>query len=797
MAGSIQASSGGIGFRKWAGRTLAALSLGLVGAACSGGGSTDSGAGASGISYSGPTTWTISGPQGGPFQNRSMDVLLENHGSAPIDWSASSVPSFVVLDQTSGTIPGNSQASVHAALDPQQTGSLPVGNSFGLLAFHNESEPQNDIGIDTTLSVSAPGVSISLTPTADFNSTGPASGPFVPPSKIYTLTNTGSGTLNWSSNAADSWVSVSPSAGQLAPGNFVDVTLTIDEAQTGALDPGLYWSSVGFTDGGSGTTLDSRDVALNVDSDTVNGGWTVFTPSVDTRMVFVSSSQGNDSNDGLSQNTPKRTIAAGKALMRNNFPDWLLLKCGDTWDEPIGTWSNSGRSLTEPTLISSYGTGDRPFLRTGTTDGVVPAYLTNPYWVSIVGLHFKAHLYNGTNGAPKGVNWIRHNEGFLLEDCYIERYPQNVVIQGFNETNGDQMPNRHTNVRIRRNIISEAYNCVNSGGSSGMSANGLFVTNVDGILIEENVFDHNGTVDSIPGAIPIWFRHNGYVCNGNTGVILRGNIIYGTDSVMMRAGGLVENNLYLENYNALLYGLGIEPEPAGVAGTIRDNVVLGSRNYGDNTGAFVAGGLCIDMGNISQSLIDNNIFAHNTLGTAPRPLQVHDDHNYGNYRVVENTTISNNIVYDWGGTTFDINTATGGSNQQPVNLQFVGNIFENSRDTSPLIRHAVSASLAGVTGSNNHFSSLAGGGSWFQVNGAGQTLSQWKASLAPPDTTSSAGATAFPDPNRTITTYQASLGGAPTIAAFITECRLQSRANWRAQYTANAVNEYIRAGFGR
>jgi hypothetical protein len=31
---------------------------------------------------------------------------------------------------------------------------------------------------------------------------------------------------------------------------------------------------------------------------------------------------------------------------------------------------------------------------------------------------------------------------------------------------------------------------------------------------------------------------------------------------------------------------------------------------------------------------------------------------------------------------------------------------------------------------------------------------------------------------------------------FVTEARQQSRLRWRTQYTAEAVNGYIRAGFG-
>ena len=368
-----------------AARALAALALVFAGAACSGGGSSAPGASSPRFTYTGPTTWTITGPQGGPFVNTSMDFLLENHGADPVDWSASSVPAFVQLDLTSGSIPANSQTSIHATLDSAMAQSLPVGNSNGTLSFHNDTAAQADVDVDCTLSISTAGLSVQVLPTTNFTSSGPAGGPFSPASTVYTLTNLGTAPLAWESTTGNSWATATPSSGQLASGESVPVTVGIDDSMTTAMAPGMYWSYVDFRDGVNHATLDSRDIGMSVMGGGASAGWTVFTPSADTRTVYVSSSLGNDSNNGLSEAAPKRTIAAGKALMRDNFPDWLLLKCGDTWDEPIGTWPNSGRSLTEPTLISSYGTGERPFLRTGTSDGVVPAYLTNPNYVSIVG----------------------------------------------------------------------------------------------------------------------------------------------------------------------------------------------------------------------------------------------------------------------------------------------------------------------------------------------------------------------------------------------------------------------------
>src|SRR5688572_21963771 len=76
-------------------------------------------------------------------------------------------------------------------------------------------------------------------------------------------------------------------------------------------------------------------------------GWTNFTPSGDSRVIYVSST-GNDSNSGLSASSPVKTIAKAKTLMRDLKPDWMLLKRGDTWNESLGDWRRRGRSSTEP-----------------------------------------------------------------------------------------------------------------------------------------------------------------------------------------------------------------------------------------------------------------------------------------------------------------------------------------------------------------------------------------------------------------------------------------------------------------
>lgn len=66
---------------------------------------------------------------------------------------------------------------------------------------------------------------------------------------------------------------------------------------------------------------------------------------------------------------PCATPGKAQLLLRNNQPDWLLVKKGDSWPYGLnynaigfqnGAWNENGKSTAEPMLIGSYGTGARP-----------------------------------------------------------------------------------------------------------------------------------------------------------------------------------------------------------------------------------------------------------------------------------------------------------------------------------------------------------------------------------------------------------------------------------------------------
>ena len=504
-------------------------------------------------------------------------------------------------------------------------------------------------------------------------------------------------------------------------------------------------------------------------------GWTRLEPSADSRTLYVSST-GDDENDGLSEGNPKRTIAAAKRLLRNGFPDRLLLRRGDAWDESLGNWSLSGRSASERMVVSSYGSGaERPLLRTGTNDGLDAFPGSRNDFTAVVGIHFRADKYTGSRAEPRGFQLLGEVREFLIEDCFIEGYETNLVVQGASEFPGPK--GRHKNVAIRRCVIVDAYNT----GTS--NSEGIFASGTDGLLLEENVFDRNGWRDDVKGSEPTWFRHNIYIQNLNTDVVVRGNIVARTDGLHSRSGGLVEDNLVLRNALGMVLGGGGFPaiEEAGVELVARRNVVLDGGDLQEGS----ARGWGMHLSNLKKAIVDSNVIAHNTSGHAPFAV-IFDVANNG--RGVEKAVFSNNVVSDWGGP-----TRFAGPSPGKFDVLLEKNRFQDEVTKSPLFQLEPAVGTEGVRSAGNLFHSIAEPKAWMQLGGP-MSLQDWRDRVR--DTTSTAKRASFPDASRTIATYHASIGGAPSLDAFMLEARKQSRSNWRPQYTARAVGEYIRAGFG-
>jgi len=538
----------------------------------------------------------------------------------------------------------------------------------------------------------------------------------------------------------------------LAAAAFLVLLSACDVRRSGSLDsapPGIL----------SSLLTDPADTYIPVPT------WTDFTPSVDTQHVYVSSSSGNDSNNGLSPQTAKRTIPAAVLVLRPDRPDWLHIKRGDTFSGAMGDWYLSGRSATEPMVITTYGTSTaRPLFQCGASDGLT-VHSATVHDVAFVGLHFDANTYNGSNGMPYGISLLTPCTRVLVEDCKVERFFVNVRFQGWGGT--------HHDLKMRRSVIADAYT------TGTAHSQGMYCDLVDGLLIEECVLDHNGWRDNVPGAIATIFRHNLYVQDTTSNVVLRGNIIArgGSHGMQARSGGVVNNNFLLGNAINMHVGRSFASIGAHVA-TVIGNVMLDGRNIS----ASEPRGWGITFESLGSAEVANNVCAHNTSGGFP--LSYDFDSNPG--AGLNNIDFHHNVSYKWGGP-MDM------SGNRFTGVQLRNNDLQDFPGAE-LIHSNYSGVLAGITSAQNRFYTTASTSAWLFYNGQYMSLATWRPLVN--DTTSVATQVSYPRASQTIVQYDLATGGSGSLASFMSRARNQARLNWNSQLVGSNAAAYFRSNFG-
>lgn len=497
-------------------------------------------------------------------------------------------------------------------------------------------------------------------------------------------------------------------------------------------------------------------------------------PSPDTRIVYVSSSGGTDWSDDIvyraddpeiggdpfhpvGEPLAYRTISAAVDRLRDGEPDWILLRKGDAWEVGFSDprWTLSGAGPLEPMVIGGWGEGARPVV-----PDVITRYGPNDPdaafdHVAIVGLHF-----------TDGIERLVGGRGFLIEDCYFDECA--AAIQGLGPIDDRTYL---FDVAIRRCVLFGNY-------ATDSHAQNLFVARTDGLLVEECVLDRGGWHPDIAGAEPTIFNHNAYIQNTTTNVVFRGNISARASShgVQMRRGGLCEDNLFLQNPVSILFGSTENEWPAIVgSGVIRENVILDSRDIDQHPR-----GHGVWMERVDDVEAYGNIIAHQRSGSVGVAFNLGQE-----YRDV---TLRDNVVYNWtkpgdlraglgvkvDGEPFGENTIAANLIQQPRG----GRMIEH-RDSFDTFTYADGA----------YFSSNEPD-EWFQPGG---TVDGWIDASG--ETGARAGRAPFVNPDRTIESYMASLGRIASLEAFLAETRRQSKDFWRPEFTAHAVNQWIRDGF--
>ncbi len=509
-------------------------------------------------------------------------------------------------------------------------------------------------------------------------------------------------------------------------------------------------------------------------------GWTVLTPSSDSRLLYVSE-HGDDLNDcqyqpsdiiGSVDNptstvrgplTPCKTFSKVRYLLREGMPDWILIKRGDVFNERLyvaSPWNpTGGRSYNEPMVVTSYGPGTtRPTLN----DGAV---------VQNVGPEHRYFVMNDLHLANQGLGLFGSWRNVLFENLYIEKGAPGMAIF-----------DNPTDVTVRRSIVADVPAIPGQG--VGLIGGG------ERLVIEENLFDYNGFDPQGQASI---FYHNLYIgfALGATGkVIERNNIISrGADGgKFISMSGIIEHNTYLQNAYAVLGCCDINT-------VIQHNVVIDGKDYAHDLprGSGFGVGLNprddVNQLSVVNTIVDNNIIAHQHTGAG----------NIGGmfFEIGKNLRASNNLIYDWCDPANSGGSAGLGTGENVRNGY--GNVFNNNTFQFNCPNAQIYSNYSPLGTSSVQYS----GNRYYTPTPAafyGLNYEQWVQQSG--EQGSSWGQLTFLDPNRDAATYHNFLFGTTYafrsqegLDAFAEKVRRQSKWNWDTRLTSRAFNDYIREGF--
>ena len=220
------------------------------------------------LSVSPTENFLSTGLPGGPFSPSTKNYTLTNTGGSSLDFTISHGESWVDASVDSGTL-GAGESTIVTLSITSAANSLATGNYYDNVVFTNSTNGNGDTLRPVSLLVNASLTALmTVSPDDEYLAAGlQGAGPFNPPSITYTVTNTGGLTMDFTASATASWLTVSPTSGQLAKGESTSVTVSIDQGTATTLATDTYYDAVTFTNTTDGNGSTSRPVTLFVSTD--------------------------------------------------------------------------------------------------------------------------------------------------------------------------------------------------------------------------------------------------------------------------------------------------------------------------------------------------------------------------------------------------------------------------------------------------------------------------------------------------------------------------------------------------
>ena len=525
---------------------------------------------------------------------------------------------------------------------------------------------------------------------------------------------------------------------------------------------------------------------------------------------YVSSSDGNDGDDGLSEVNAKATFASAHTAATSGVANSILLKRGDTFTlSGSNTVSKSGGSVSTRLTISAYGSGADPIINGTALTGTNGCFNISGSYVTLE----EMYCY-GDGGGGRGFNVSdSHGEDILIQDCTFTMFNIGGVMQTTDSIGSDDIKDVH----LRRNIITRNF------GSGSNSAKGLYVAYIRGLIIEDCLIDGNGWTTADPAT---WadngMNHNMYLTNGcrSAGAnstapdllfAVRRNIISRADTYGLKYqpnGGTagqteVANNCFANNGWHFQCGGSPNEGYAGVPVSVADNTVSGfianANGHPYGVGVLVAG---IDSGEIVRNLIVNcgDIdTASSAFSLASRNLDSDDDVGVID-TVIGGSEADRNVIFGWYGVFRHLAPSVGDLDPLPTNLysgcefsynevqasksddtQRIANVYDLNDGNNPSFHH------------NTYWHENLTDGSRFRTESTNVTFAAWQAATG--DSTSTETEVTYTDNTRTAEGYVTTILAYADWEEFITHIETVGVSAAGTDHGADAINDWLREGF--
>ena len=193
--------------------------------------------------------------------NTSLTFTIKNVGTADLTGITPTISGTNSTDFTVTTIPAATVIPSSSTTCIVRFTPGAAGTRTALLQIANNDANENPFDINLTGNGVGAG-SLAVTPAGNFAPAGNFGGPFSA-TQVYTLSNPGNTSINWTAGKIQAWTTLSATSGTLAAGTNTTVTVSIN-AGANTLNAGSYSDTVTFTNTTNSSGNTTRGVTLTV-----------------------------------------------------------------------------------------------------------------------------------------------------------------------------------------------------------------------------------------------------------------------------------------------------------------------------------------------------------------------------------------------------------------------------------------------------------------------------------------------------------------------------------------------------